>query len=185
MHPIALATILGCALPNPGEPDVTHTEDEPTDDERAEDERDDAVRAFLCDGGLSVFEVCPCDVEVDWSRLTEDVFGEPVQPARLRNLGLARMTTILSVDEILDAACAGDEPAAASTSGYVDLDIWGVTSASLSNMSFLGTPADPLELGGTYWLFWSDDTAPGVGTRMVALLSVVDEGADSIEVVWP
>jgi hypothetical protein len=183
MHP-ALAIILGCALPEPGAPEVTQTEDGPTDDVRSEDERDEAVREFLCDGGLSAFEVCPCDVEVDWSRLTEDVFGEPVQPATFRNLGFARMTTTLSVDEILDEECAGDAEAA-SMDGYVDLDIWGVTSASLSDMSFLGRPADPLELGRTYWLFWSDESEPGVGTRMMALLSVVEDGADSIEIVWP
>ena len=189
MHPITLASVIGCSVPEPGEPDVPHTQDGPTDDGPTddgptEDERDEAVRAFLCDGGLSVFEVCPCDVEVDWSRVTEDVFGESVQPARFRNLGLVRMQTILSVEEILEAACAGDAEATA-TDGYVDLDIWGVTSASLSDMSFLGTPADPLEVGRTYWLFWSDDPEPGVGTRMMALVSVVQDGADSIDVVWP
>ena len=185
MRPIiALATIVGCAVPDPGEPNVPPTEDEPTDTGLTPAEEAEALGEFVCAGGLPVFYVCPCDVEVDWSHLTEDMFGEPVQPERFELLGLARSTSS-SVEEVLDDACDEDSLTSASTTGYADLEVLGLTSAYLSDLSFLGTPAAPLELGRTYWLFWSDDTQPGVGIRMAALASVVEDGANAIEMVWP
>ena len=184
MPTIALLTVLGCGgspgqAPGDGGPDPGATDDEPT----AEEEWD-ATREFLCEGGVSVFEVCPCDVTVDWSRLTEDMFGEPVQPDTFRNLGLSRFLHG-SVDDFLDDACDDDSLTQVSFDGYVDLRIEGKTSAHLADMSFFGTPAPPPELGRTYMLVWSDEEQPGLGVRIVALLSVVEDGADSIEVVWP
>ena len=180
---IALVAVLGCGS-REGRRSSLRDGGSGVTDERTAEEVAQALQEFACSGGLSVFEVCPCDVEVDWSRLTEDMFGEAVQPARFQNLGFAR-TTSVSVDEVLDAACDGDSLDAASTDGYVDVRIWGATSASLSEMSFLGTPADPPALGRTYWLFWSDYLDFNVGTRMAALVSVVEDGTDSIEIVWP
>jgi len=184
MPHFALLAILGCGAPE--ERTTFHDEggDPAGTDEPTAEEEWEATKEFLCEGGVSVFEVCPCDVTVDWSHLTEDMFGEPVEPDSFRTLALAGFTHG-SVDDVLDDACDEDSLTQASTAGYVEVRIEGETSADLADMGFLGTPGGTLELGRPYFLSWSDEVQPGVGTRMVALLFVVEDGDDVIEVVWP
>jgi hypothetical protein len=115
--------------------------------------------------------------------MTEDLFGNPVDPAGFETLGM--VYSDVGLDAFLADLCEGGAADAASVHGYVEGDARGRTALDLSSMSFLGTPAEPFEVGSTVELVWSRSDMPVVGVEMLVLLSVVDGGSESISVVWP
>ena len=146
MPTIALFAVLGCQSHSRGVPFHDAGGDPATTDQPTAEEEWEATKGFLCEGDVSLFEFCPCDVTIDWSRLTQDMFGAAVEPGTFRTLGLAGFTHS-SVDDFLDDACDQDSLTAASAAGYVEARIEGDTCANIADMSFLDTPGGTLTLG--------------------------------------
>ena len=187
MPQIALLALLGCESPEGGPADGGP--DPGVTDDTAEGEGSDGFdtpgfRDLACDGALPVFAVCPCDFAIDWSRLTGDINGEALDPTAFEVVAWVRSTDESAAD-VLAGVCKGRDISSADMESYVDVDAAGTTATHLSEMSLLGTPADLPKPGETYWLWWSATTVPALGIQMVAFADVVEDGADSIEMVWP
>src|SRR4029079_5910293 len=110
-----------------------------------------------CDGAIPVFSVCACDFAIDWSGITADLYGETVDPSGFEVVAWVRRSTEESGAEVLADVCEGRKISASDTQSYVDAEVVGATTAHLSELSFLGTPAELPEPGQTYWLWWAAD----------------------------
>jgi hypothetical protein len=85
---------------------------------------------------------CPEDLTVDWSGLTVDLRGQPLDPTS--DLDTIRVVAFeTSVEEVL-ADIAGSDLQQSDISGIVDHEITaGETNAEISGFNFNGTPIDP------------------------------------------
>jgi hypothetical protein len=187
MRHSAILAILGCGCSGDGSTpfsDLGGDDTAETDDTGPKEFDSDDIRELACDGALPVFAVCPCDFAIGWSGITADIYGEAVDPTGFEVLGWTR-SSYESAADVLTDICEGHDFSLSDTYGYADVDVAGATTTHLSEMAFLGTPVNVPEPGETHWLLWTATDQPGFGVRVVALVDVVDGGADSIEMVWP
>lgn len=114
------------------------------------------------------------DVQICWDQLTQDIQCHALDPAEdIDVVGLVRFAS-LSQEEVAQGLSTNSLQQT-EMSGYAQFENdAGQTCASLSAMSFFGTPIDvPTEYtdaGGTYLLLLSTGTTLGVGARMISFL---------------
>jgi hypothetical protein len=125
---------------------------------------------------IPVFETpSGVNIEICFDQLTDDIQCHDTDPATdIVNVGMTRVD--LTPAEI-NQKIANDTLLAKDTTGYVDVRTDGKTCVNTQDMSFLGTPLDvPAEYfeGPTYLVFLSETTQPGVGNRMVVMLTPKD-----------
>jgi hypothetical protein len=184
---VALASH-ACRLPGSAGSGVSPSDSETgeLDDDGSITAADERLQTLACSGELPVYEICPCDVTIDWSHVTADLMGDPVDPSEFETVALALLDEDASAREVRDAICADTyDPSASEVHGYVDVSVEGKTSIVLSEMSFLGTPCGGAEAGSVMWLLWSSSDRPGMGVEMMVLLGVVDGGLSALDVEWP
>ncbi len=101
-------------------------------------------------------ENCPNDLTVDWSALTEDLGGNPMDPSEVTMLRVVRFYD-LEPEEIVEDITS-DTLTQADIAGYVDyLPVGSETDAVLTQFEFNGTSLDPAteicaSLDSTYML---------------------------------
>jgi hypothetical protein len=134
---------------------------------------------------IPVFETAAgVNIEICFDGLTNDIQCHETNPTEdVVNVGLTRVD--LTPAEI-NEKIANDTLLAADTTGYVDVRSDGKTCVNTEDMSFLGTPLNVPQNyfeGPTYLVFLSETTQPGVGNRMVVMLTPKDaSGVTEVDV---
>jgi hypothetical protein len=112
-------------------------------------------------------------IEICFDQLTNDIQCHETHPATdIVNVGMTRVPGLTPAQ--VNEKIANDTLLASDTEGYVDVRSNGKTCVNTEDMSFLGTPIDvPADYyaGPVYLVFLSETTQPGVGNRMVVMLT--------------
>jgi hypothetical protein len=113
------------------------------------------------------------DVELCWDQVLNDIQCHALVPTEDIDLvSLIRFPHL--TEEDVEYKVSNDSLQQVDQAGYVELETQGGTCASLSELSFFGTPIDvPNEYNAdsTYLLTISTGTTTGLGTRVMAFLS--------------
>ncbi len=127
------------------------------------------------------------DLDICWDAVTSDIQCHDVVPDQ--DLNLLSMIRFPLLDEAaMEEKLSNDSLLQSDQSGYVELETNGATCASLSELSFFGTPVDvaseyTAEIQ-SYLLTLATGTTTGVGTRAMVLLQP-DEASDVTAVSIP
>ena len=115
-------------------------------------------------------------IEICFDQLTDDMQCHDTNPAEdIVNVGLTRVPDL--TPEQINEKIANDTLRQKDTTGYVDVQTNGKTCVHTEDMSFLGTKLNVPEeyyAGAVYLVFLSETTTPGVGSRMVVMLTPSD-----------
>jgi hypothetical protein len=112
-------------------------------------------------------------IEICFDKLSDDIQCHDTDPAEdVVLVGLARVPDM--TPEEINQAIATDTLLMSDTTGYVDVQTKGATCIDTENMTFLGTPLDVAEeyyADAVYLMTVSQSITPGVGSRMIVLLT--------------
>jgi hypothetical protein len=182
---IVPVAVLGsaCSLPEPSRVERGQGEDTAAIGSGGAADKD-LIQELACSGDLPVYELWPYDVTIDWTELTENLWGESVDPAGFETVGLMVMAKGTTASSFVESMCedAYDPPA---VNEYVDAPAKDRTSIRTYELSFLGTHFNGATPGSVLWLLWSSSREPGIDIEMLAVLGVVDDGPTTVDVTWP
>lgn len=193
--PLLLALGAACAQPcEGGEGDEGCGEADPAaDDDACPDEGAEVVFAdgngYAFDGALDIASTDLADgVEpvFDWSGLTRDLQGHPLDPAsEVDNAAVVVLRDV--TEEEVEHGLSNDSLEQSAVALYVSWEPAGATEAALGDMTMLGTDIDVEQYFhegyGVWLLVLTTGTVPGVGTRMAAFFRPVPGAPDTRLVV--
>lgn len=127
------------------------------------------------------------DPVIDWSGLTTDLLGHPLDPAREIVTMAAAIFEQLDQDQV-EQSLADDTLLQSDVTLYVSAYPEGVTSTSVSDLTLMGNDIDVeqyfVEDAGTWMLLLSDSYDTGLGARALAFLEP-SESSEATELSVP
>jgi len=173
---IGLAFVLGCSVegtPEPGEGDDGACSDDAPDVPWSGALTDANNYTYDVDIEIASIPVAEnSDLTIEWSALTQDMWGQPLGPRQIETLSLIALG--LTPEEV-ESGLEVDSLEQQNVMLYVFADVLGQNSTELSNLTLFGTDVDLVsyfESGyAEAWLLTlSTSDTPGIDTASAAFL---------------
>ncbi len=143
------------------------------------DDATEQIRELVCYGEVPTYEACACDLDIEWSGVSQDLFGNEIAPAGFATVAI--LYADLEFKDLIADYCDDGAIRSQSVHGYVEAHARGQTSIELAS-----TGMTPFAVGSMVELMWSSSRSPEAGVEMIALLLISDDSdSDSVSVAWP
>jgi len=145
---------------------------------------DDHNYSYVPSVDIEAYEVSELsDVVIDWSGLTTDMYGQPLDPAGDIDMISLMVFTYLDHDEV-EAAMFDGSLTQAEMGLYLFAETGGETSWTLGGLTLFGTDVDvetyfEADYGESWLISLSTGTMVGAGTRTTAFLDPVADATTS------